>query len=113
MKRPSTGATARARIRIIGRCRATPRSGSLLNFGALEDGPRRERVCARRPRHVDRKRNKLAKVEDAASLVSLSTVELSEEMMGIASRLGKNPNLADWVNECTIRYDESHLQDRH
>jgi len=33
--------------------------------------------------------------------------------MGRAKRLGKNPNLADWENECTIRYDESHLQDRY
>ena len=31
----------------------------------------------------------------------------------LSSRLGKNPDVADCVNECTIRYDESHVQDWH
>jgi hypothetical protein len=39
--------------------------------------------------------------------------ELAMKLMGFAARLGKNTILADWMNECTIRYDESYVQDRH
>jgi hypothetical protein len=83
MKTPSTGATARVRIRIIGRCRATPRGAAFPVLEAVEYGPRLGEFARDYRDMADFKRNKPANVEDAASQVSLTNLQsLAKPILG-------------------------------